>query len=115
MNPILLDHDQLALGHFTSLALDAAGRRIYLGRVSSRDPQRQNLAELTIDPANGAVTTKQTHRDSNEPLPPAFTPQTSSQRPESHVRALLLAPRYRKLYLAACLDIEASSMRPARY
>jgi hypothetical protein len=111
MNPAYLRRDDLHLGHLVgAVAAAPDGRRLYVGRIGSDDQARENLGVLAVEPATGAVLRRTLFRDADAPLPPCF-PVPIARRPRAAVASILVAPRYRKLYLAADLDL-ATGPRP---
>lgn len=111
MSPITLQHLELELGHIGALALSQDGRRLFVGRHSSEDQARENIAVFTVDPQSGTLTNKRLYRDSDQPLPPTYTTPKPPLRPRAVVTSLLVAPRYRKLYIGTRL--EDRDIRPA--
>lgn len=103
MPPVFLARDDLHLGDkLTALAVAPDGRRVYIGRGSSDDPARENLAVLDVDPATGAVTRRRLFRDSPDPLPPSYRVPIP-RRPVATVTGIVVGARYRKLYVASTL------------
>lgn len=111
MLPITLQHVELELGHIGALTLSPDGRRLYVGRHSSEDQARENIAVFSVDPQSGALSNKRLYRDSDQPLPPTYTTPKPPLRPRAVVTSLLVAPRYRKLYIGTRL--EDRDIRPA--
>jgi hypothetical protein len=106
MTPFILAREELKLDTaLSSMAIGPDGQRVYLGCSFSSDPTRENLAVLKIDSQNGLLQAKHLYRDSDQPLPLVPTPQSKvALRPRSSVIAILVEPRYNKLYLIAQLD-----------
>jgi len=108
-----LQRQDLELGHLATLTLNPSGERVYLGRFVSSAPGRENLAVLALDPRTGAITSKRLYRDSDQPIPPTSKTVPVPKRPMPTVTAILVAPRYKKLYVAA--PVADGAVRPARF
>lgn len=111
MAPITLQHLELELGNIGALALSQDGRQLFVGRHSSEDQARENIAVFTVDPQSATLSNKRLYRDSDQPLPPTYTTPKPPLRPRAVVTSLLVAPRYRKLYIGTRL--EDHEIRPA--
>jgi hypothetical protein len=113
MKPVLLSQSDLKLGVIAAIAVSPDGQRAYLGRRKSGDPARQNLAVLSINPADGSVSSPRLYRDSELPLPLKAT-FPSDKGVTATVSNILIDPRYRKLYLTSQYEIDPR-LRPSRH
>lgn len=76
----------------SSMAVGPGGRRVYVGRESSYDPRRRNLAVVSLDAQGRRVGGARRYADSTAPLAPGT---------HVTVTALLTHPGGRKLYVAS--------------
>jgi hypothetical protein len=113
MAPVLLSQGNLDIGPISAFAVHPNGRKVYLGRRISHDPQRENVVVATVDSTGQLSTPLRFYRDSPDALPLMYTSSNSLNQPRSTIQALVVVPRYRKLYVAA--QLEDLFIRPARF